>query len=263
MQVRRWPLLALFAAIFLALGIGAPLVMLSQGDADTEALVGFPLVFGGVGLIAAWHVRGMRADEVDGLDELAPVAVPSTPPPPGGSVWTEQQVAAEVARAFSGTPYDVLAAPGRIRVQADLADARFASLVSRHRVRFAHTTDVVTRAAPRYVLLDAQRRVEWVAGPDGDGRVELAGGMSMQGGRIVGRSFRKEYAVTPKGRKLVVDYDFSTSSVHGPLREVLDAAGWQARLGAEARGALVIAAIGASSVVIVPLAFLVQYLARG
>ena len=56
-----------------------------------------------------------------------------------------------------------------------------------------------------------------------------------------------------------VDYTFDTADLDRPLEQVLERGGWaKPAWGAEAKGALIVAGIGASAVVLVPLALLLQ-----
>lgn len=206
-------------------------------------------VFGGSAVVMAVFALRMR-DEEPGVGgtapdaDLRPVTAASVAESDRPQPWTEQQVAAELARVFADTPYEVAAAPGRIRVSADLADARFMAGPGARRVRTVFTSEVLPKPGGRAAVLDGLVELDWTAGLDGELRPQLSGRAKVSGGRVHVFTRRIEFGLGPDGLTKQVDYAFNSGDVHGPINAVLDAAGWRRQLSAEAKGALIMAAIG-------------------
>ena len=63
------------------------------------------------------------------------------------------------------------------------------------------------------------------------------------------------------GFKQHVDYEFSTAEINVPVKEILQRAGWREALDSETKGAIIMAALGLSSLVLVPVGLGVKALA--
>lgn len=246
-----------FVLLFGVGGIVAAVIVLSAGG-GWWALA--PLVIGvGVAIIAGIGlISFLRQSDPDAEDALRPVPPPSGPPPPpaeDGGRWPFPALVAGLAAAFDGSGHVVLAGPGMVRVHADLLDARWQHLAT---VRGINQTMVVTLTESSPGVLrrnDATHSVETVAGVR-----QIGARIAVRSGRQWGAQRRVEYGMGPDGMKKRVDHSFSTSELNEPIREVLERAGWRTALDAETRTALIIGGIGASALVIVPIAFLISWL---
>ena len=194
-RVKRWYLLALLATIFLGLGIVLPIALYASGDRQWVLIIITAVTFGGCGLLMAWFVPPTRREEIQGLDDLAAVS-PGAPPEPGRPTpWTLAQVAAELARTLEPTPYVVEASATRVRVRADLADARFLAGATIRDVKRVFVTDIVPKGGGKAALLDSQQEAEWAVGPSGDRVLALRASARIQGGKSWTWSRRTEYGV--------------------------------------------------------------------
>lgn len=180
------------------------------------------------------------------------VTAPPTPLPPAAdrkNPWPYAWLAPALAEAFDGTPYVVRSNGHSILVHADLADVRWQHVATLHHLEHAF----VARFTPtdkRGVLkrTDESRRVEAHAGVQ-----RLGAQVAVQSGRQWGYTRRVEYGLGLDGFKKRVDYEFSTAEINQPLKEILSRAGWRTALDSESKGALVMAAMGASALVLVPI----------
>lgn len=251
--MKSWLLLLSFAVVFG--GIGLLLAVLAFTTGEQMLLVG-AAVFLVVGGIAGWLVPKMRREQAEPVEGAAG-AVGGRDAGPG--TWPIERVAAEIRRRLEPTPYEVLVKPDRIVVEADLADARFLGPGSVRDVRVLRGLEVVLRDDGRPLVRDFERDVDWTAGV---GR--FTGSARVFSGVTYKYERRVEVGADRDGVGAKVDYTTSWQQVRGPVVEVLKEAGWYggwwASLPSEAKGAVVVGAIGASAIPIVPLVFLVQWL---
>lgn len=255
---KTWWILGLLAGVFGLVGVGLLVGGLAAGGPWPVLVIGVIFLLIGIGLAIPVPVAKREQDvgPDEEMVEVLPLAVdPSTLP------WTEEQLAGAIARAFAEAPYVVLHAPGRIRVRVDLADTRYLTLMGVRRVKSVFAHDLVVTGHAKAAAVDRTLGLTWSAGVDGSLRPRLTGSLSVFSGKAWGGSFRKELGVSTDGRVgAQVDWKFELDEVQEPTREVLGRAGWKRTWPAEARIALVIAAFGASAILVVPLAFLVVWL---
>ena len=228
--MKTWWLLLGMSVIFL--GPGVALVVAAVVTGEWALLAG--LVFAVVGLVMLWGALQTRREQR--LDEIAP------PEPPSGTA-PFAEVADALRERFAGTPYTVELEGSRIRVHADLADARFLTWAAAHRVEVVRGVDVVTPKPGVALMRDFAQDVDLSASTGRfSGKAKVFSGRSWSYERRVELGVGTDGSV---GRQ--VDYTFSTNDLHGPVQEVLVAkgygAGWFATMPAEAKGALVVAGI--------------------
>lgn len=256
---RKAAMMALFTAIFGTVAVVVPVVILANGGPWSAAVfvlvvVGVVALLAGIGLVVFLR----QTDDHDDMD-FVPVPPPSGPAPPpvpkGGEPWPLPAVAAALAEAFDGTPYVVLAAPGRIRVHADVVDARWQHLATERALSSSVVVTLSEKAPGVLRRNDAAHRVETVAGVP-----QIGAQVAVQSGRTWSYQRRVEYGVGLDGFRKRVDYEFSTSELNAPIKAVLGASGWRTAMDAETRTALIIGALGASSIIVVPAVFLVRWL---
>lgn len=229
--MKRWWILGLLAAVFVVLG--AILAVALRGDGAVG--LGAGGVFLVVGLGMAWSAAQMRLEESMG-DVAAPEAVP------GGVSWPE--VAERIRARFDGTSYAVEVEGSVVRVRADLADAAFLTWAAAHHVSEVSGVEVAATRPGQAITRDFSQGFELHAGA---GR--LTGRAHVESGRSWNYTRHIELGVGTDGSVgKQVDVDFGSSEIQGPINEVLRETGWYttwfAALPAEARGALVIGAIG-------------------
>ena len=75
----------------------------------------------------------------------------------------------------------------------------------------------------------------------------------MKSGRQWSFTRRVEYGLGLDGFKKRVDYTFSTAEINEPVSIIMKRSGWRETLDGEAKGALAMAGLGASALVLVPL----------
>lgn len=258
--VKTWWILLLLATVFGLVGVGLVTgAVLADGPLPLT-LVGGLFALVGLGMGAA--VPAVRRQQnVGGDEDTLETVDPASGRPAGPTPWPHQDVAWELARVFAGSPYVVQQTAGRIRVRADLADARFLSLAGAQRVSRVYAHDIVVEEEGRCATVDRTQQLRWSAGVDGAMRPRLAGSASVSSGKMLGKGSRREYGLGPDGTLgAQVDWTFALAEVQVPVREVLDQAGWKVSWPAEAKVAAAVALLGASSVVLVPLGFLVRWL---
>lgn len=224
--------------------------------------IGGPLwvaIFWGVvwGVVLVATVLGfigfLRETDPDGsAGEHREVPAPPTPLPAATNrknPWPQEWLAPALADAFDGTPYVVRSNGRSILVHADLADARWQHLASLHHLQVAFVARFTPTGTPGVIKrTDESRRVEAHANVH-----RLGAQVAVQSGRQLRYTRRKEYGLGLDGFKKRVDYEFSTSEINEPVGEILRRAGWRTTLDAESKGALVVAGLGASALVLVPI----------
>lgn len=248
---KTWWAGAVLAAVFVLLGVGLLAGGVAAGGEARVALllVGAVLLLVGGGIGAAVPAVKRQQDvggDDDAMRVVEPRAAGDAPRP-----WTEEQLAGEVAHRLEGAPYVVLHAPGRIRVRADLADARFLGPMGARGVREVRTHDVVSTRPAEAAVVDQRLSVEWSAGVDGALRPRVGGSMTLESGQRFEVGFRKEYGVGTDGSVgAQVDWSFDIREMQQPVRAALEAAGWRRTWSAEGRLglAVAVAAVGGTAV---------------
>ncbi|MDR7255445.1 hypothetical protein J2X46_004452 [Nocardioides sp. BE266] len=229
--MKRWWLLGFLATIFTVLGV---VLVVALGREDP---VGY--VAGGIFLVVGlgmWvPALAMRREE-----HLDDVAAPDAAP--GGVPWSE--VAERIRARFAGTPFTVETEGSVIRVRADLADATFLTWAAAHHVREVRMVEVVAKKPGEAITRDVSQGFDLRGGAG-----VLTGSARVQSGRSWSYTRRVELGVGTDGSVgKQVDIDFSSSQIQGPVDEVLRETGWKASwwgaLPAEAKGALVMGAVG-------------------
>lgn len=197
-------------------------------------------------------LRESRPDLAAGEHHV--VTAPSTPLPPATDrkhPWPYAWLAPALAEAFDTTPYVVRSNGRSVLVHADLADARWQHIASLHHLEHAFVARFTPTGTPGVIKrTDESRRVEGHATAR-----RLGAQVAVQSGRQLGYTRRLEYGLGLDGFKKRVDYEFSTSEINAPVTDILTRAGWRTTLDAETKGALVMAAMGASALVLVPIGF--------
>lgn len=207
---------------------------------------------------------GFLRETAPDLDAGEPrvVTAPSDPLPPATdrkNPWPAAWLAPAFADAFAGTPYVVRSNGHSVLVHADLVDARWQHAASVHHLEHTFVARFTPTDTPGVLKrTDESRRVEGHAGAQ-----HIGAQVAVQSGRQVSYTRRVEYGLGIDGFKKRVDYEFSTSEINQPVKEILARAGWRTTLDAETKGALVIGALGASAAIIVPVVFLVKWLIGG
>jgi hypothetical protein len=229
--MKRWWILGLLATIFTGLGA---VFMVVAGREDAEAFWG-GAVFVVIGLGLFWPTVEMRREE-----HMGEVAAPDAAP--GGVRWSE--VARRLEARFEGTPYVVEAEGSTIRVRADLADATFVSWATAHHVNDVRGVEVVAKRPGQAITRDFSQAVDLRGGVG-----VLSGSARVESGRSWSYTRRIELGVGTDGTiGKQVDIEFSSSTIQGPVNEVLKETGWYTSwlgaLPAEAKGAAVMAVIG-------------------
>lgn len=260
--MKTWIVLLLLSVAFTLVGVGLLVGGILSG---TWPLVVVGAVFGVLGLGLGAAVVPIRREQAVG-GELLPVT-PATEEAPTASEqdpWPWEVLRAEVARAFADTPFTVLADDDRLRVRADLADTRFLTATGVRRLQHVEAVDLVRKGRGRAVGVDSMLALEWHAGVGSDLQPRLRGSASVMSGKRWTWSKRVEVGVGDDGRLgRQVDWSFRSADIKEPLGRTLQLGGWQQAWSTEAKLGLAVAALGASSVVVVPVAFLVRWLAGG
>lgn len=229
--MHRWWILGLLATIFTVLGA---IFMIVLGREDPAGFWG-GAAFVVIGLGLLWPTVQMRREEnMDGV--TAPDAAP------GGVPWPE--VARRIEARFADTPFDVETEGSTIRVRGDLADATFLTWAAAHHVKEVRGVEVVAKKPGQAITRDYSQSFNLRGGVG-----VLSGRARVQSGRSWSYTRRVELGVGTDGTiGKQVDIDFSSSEIQGPINEVLKETGWYTSwfgaLPAEAKGALVMAAIG-------------------
>jgi hypothetical protein len=234
----------LLGLVFLTVGLG---LIVGGVAARAPVVWGSGLPVAGVGAAIGVTSLFIRREQRRGLGTLTPVAA-GWYPAAGQSAqpWPFAAVAAELQRVLEPTPYLVEASAERIRVRADLADARFLAFAGLRGVRKVFATDVIRKAEGIAVTANAALDLDWTVGLGGasvprlTGRGELATGKVWSSGKTI------EWGAGPDGRyDRQVDYTFSSSEITGPVSNVLSPAGWRESWPIEAKGAGVMGLLGA------------------
>lgn len=130
-----------------------------------------------------------------------------------------------VARAVENTPYSVEDTKNGFTVALDVVDARWWALFSRQGLTSSFSWRVTERGSS-FTIYDRKIRVEWMAGAP-----HLAGTLEYQGGRIVGFTREKIWALSDRGVvEPVVDYKFNSREGRDLIRLVAKELGLRERL---------------------------------
>ncbi|MCM2577951.1 hypothetical protein [Streptomyces meridianus] len=164
-----------------------------------------------------------------------------------------------------GSPYVPAETPKGFDLRMDVADARWHTLMYRHRLTKVCTHHVRLDASSRtFKIIDDCRTVSWRtgAGAGGEGPVPV---LSARAERIRGRSIevskRVEFGWNEAGDPgKVVDYRLDSREGHRLIRKAAQEAGWKERMPAEVKGAIVMAAIGGLGAVAAVVVLFVQWL---
>ncbi|GAA1723253.1 hypothetical protein [Brachybacterium phenoliresistens] len=242
-------------------GVGTLLTTIAAVTGGHPALWIVGIVFLVAGLIGLIGLIGMARERLavgrDAGRALQEVVVggPLPSPTTRSAPWSWPDLVRGVAAAFEDSPYVVHADDHRVRITADLTDARWIQVTSlrTYSTVFAAT---LTRKRPGLARRnDLLHHVETTAGP-----LRLGAIAAVRSGRSWFWKREVQAAIGPSGFQKVVDIDFSTSDINGPLQDVVKAAGWKQTLDAESKLALAMALLGGSSIIIVPLALLASWL---
>ncbi|MGC5628537.1 hypothetical protein ACPYO6_09870 [Georgenia sp. Z1344] len=255
----RWIGMIIFGVIFTLLGAGAAVLALAvaSGTSDRLALGFVAVLFLVVGVIAlVLAPRARREMGTSSADDLRP-AVPDPVVQDLDTPWPLAAVAAALAHELRDTPYVVAHNDEVIQVRWDLQDRSWWVLAQRNGTNRVFETRLVMAGPGKVTRSDHYYALDWQAG------VPVVGALtgSSEGGRVWRFEKRVELGTSADGPTTPVDYTLNTADLNTPLQAVLDRAGWtKPKLGAEAKGALIVGLIGASAVVIVPIVFLVRWL---
>ncbi|NHN54746.1 hypothetical protein G9U51_02980 [Calidifontibacter sp. DB0510] len=158
---------------------------------------------------------------------------------------------AAVQAAAQNTPYVVRETPEGFDLTIDVADARWATLVSVQKLKKVFTYEVkLDEPQQKMVITDVSNEVTGGAG----GTVpQLRMEKKVTRGRIYEKSFHKEFGVDLDSGKVgeVVGYSFDSSTGRAIIRDVAKAQGWSEKMPAEQKGALIVAIVTAVLLVIV------------
>ncbi|MGC5616715.1 hypothetical protein [Georgenia sp. Z1491] len=248
-----------FGVIFTLLGlVAAVAALVVMSETSDRLAVGFiAVLFLVVGVTAlAFAPRARREMGAKGAGDLRPAAPdpvvqePDTP-------WPLAAVAAALAHELRDTPYVVAHNDEVIHVRWELQDRSWWVLAQRNGTNRVFETRLVMAGPGKVTRSDHYYALDWQAGAPVVGALRGSSG----GGRVWRFEKRVELGTSTDGAPTPVDYTLNTADLNTPLQAVLDRAGWtKPKLGAEAKGALIVGLIGASAVVIVPIVFLVQWL---
>lgn len=260
-MTRTWWIGAILAAVFVLVGGTLLAVSITLPGDDRVALVVGGALFLLIGLGVGAVVPAIKRQQDIGGDDDAMREVEPRPAGDAAQPWTEEQLAGDIAARMAEAPYVVLHVPGRIRVRADLADARFLGPMGVRGVKEVRTHDVVSTAQGRAAVVDRTLSVSWSAGVDGALRPRVKGMAKTFSGQAFEVSFRKEYGVGADGSVgEQVDWTFDYRELQQPVREAMAAAGWKRTWSAEGRLGLVMALVGVGSAVATGLALAVRAL---
>jgi hypothetical protein len=235
--MKTWVLLTFMAALFSAIGLVLAVAAVVTG----EWWLLFFLVFLVVGLVMAWFVPATRREQ-NASGHALPGAVPGTVP--------FERVAELIRERLAGTPYTVELQGSRILVHADLADAEFLGWASAHKVKVVRGLEVVATKAGVAITRDFEQDLDLSVGV---GR--MTGSARVQSGRSWSVERRVESGMGKDGKiGRQVDVRFTSREIQGPVNAVLTETGWRSNfwtaLPAEAKGALVVGALGGVGAVV-------------
>jgi hypothetical protein len=148
------------------------------------------------------------------------------------------ELLAAVRAATTDTPYIVRETPRGFDLTIDVADARWLAPIRAHGLAKVFTYEVALDDAKKALTItDVSNTVSWSAG---GGSPRLTASRRVQRGRILERSFRKEWGVDLRSGEAtkVVDYSFSSSEGRDLIRDAAKAQGWSESMPGVQKGAL-------------------------
>lgn len=155
-----------------------------------------------------------------------------------------------ITRAVADTPYVVVPTEDGFEVNLDIANARWYGAFNKAGLEYDYSCRV-TVSEDSFKIVQGTRKVSWTAGVPSHGSVEWSSG------RIYGFEFNKSWALDESFRPAqVIDYSFSPNESLALVRAVGQQLGLTEKRPASVTGAIVFAGLGASALVIVPVAFL-------
>jgi len=254
---QKWIAMIVIGVIFTVAALGILVGAFLVDDAFVRwVLIVVGLLVLAVGILPlAYAPRARRETGRKVADDLVPAA-----PSPGtddlGRPWPVPVLAGALAHELEGTPYVVEHNDRMIRVTWNLGDRSWWVLAQKNGTDRVFETRLVLAGPGKVSRTDHWHALDWQAG------VPVVGTLRSQtgGGRVWRYEKRIELGTGRDGLSRAVDYTFNTADLDRPLAAVLERAGWaKPAWGAEAKGALFVAAIGASAVVLVPLGLLLKH----
>lgn len=253
----HWLGMFIFGAIFALLGVGAAVLaaFVMEETPDRLAFAGVALVclvVGGIALFFAPRAKREMGTKAPDVRPAAPERVTTQLAQP----WPLAAVASELAHELRETPYAVAHNDEMIQVNWDLGDKSWWVAAQKNGTTRAFETRLVLAGPGKVTRTDHYYALDWQAG------VPVLGAAtgSSSGGRVWRYEKRIELGTSRERLTKAVDYTFNTQDLNSPLQAVLDRAGWtRPKLGAEAKGALIVGLIGASAIPLVPLALLIKW----
>lgn len=247
----------IFSLLGLAMVAGSFLI---EEPLGRWAAFGVGLVVLVVGIVPLAFAPRARRETGKAIDQDLVPATPQPAPSEESTPWSVGTVASALAHELEGTPYLVEHNEWIIRVTWDLGDRSWWVLAQKNGTDRAFETRLVLAGPGKVTRTDHWYALNWQAGVPVLGSWQA----STASGRVRKYEKRMEWGTDRDGLSKTVDYTVNTNHLDRPVAEVLERAGWgRSGLGAEAKGALIVGAIGASAVVIVPLVFLIRWLVGG
>lgn len=253
---QHWILMIVFGVIFTLAGVGVLVGSFFVGGTfERWAIFAVGLLVLAVGILPlAYAPRARRETGAKVPEDLVP-AHPAVPGADAAKPWPVATLAGALAHELAGTPYVVEHNDRMIRVTWDLGDRSWWVLAQRNGTKRVFETRLVLAGPGKVSGTDLWHALDWQSGVPVVGAVDARS----TGGRVWRYERRVELSVGADGVSTAVDYTFDTADLDRPLEQVLERGGWaKPAWGAEAKGALIVAGIGASAVVLVPLALLLQ-----
>lgn len=255
-----WMAMIFFGVIFAVAGLAVVVGSFLIGEPFTRwAVFAVGVLVLLVGIIPlAFAPRARREGGKAVAQDLVPthpraVAHQSTP-------WPLADVAAALAQELEGTPYLVEHNEQMIRVTWDLEDRSWWVLAQKNGTDRVFETRLVQAGDAKLSRTDISHQLDWQAGVPVVGSLKA----STAAGRVWTYEKRIEWGTDAEGLSRKVDYTFKTRDLNKPLAAVLRRAGWgRPVLDGNAQGAVFVAGIGASAIVLVPLALWLQKLVEG
>lgn len=245
-------------------GVGLLLLVLAGTVGQGPVLWIIGGVFALIGLFCLATFIGMVRERLEigrDADRPLPQVQPGRPlpaPTTRAHPWEWEDLARAIATAFEGSPYAVHADDRVISIGADLTHRRWRKKI-RGSDDFTSFVATLTRRRPGVARRnDVLRHVD-----RGTDRPELGPIAAVSSGRSWVWKRTSTYTLGEKGFTETDRITFSTSDINRPLDEVCRAAGWRQTLDAESKGAVVIAVLGASSIIVAPVGLLIKHLSSG
>lgn len=253
---------ALMAGMGLAMAVtGVCLIVLPvihDGPVLIMAPVGLLILLaaGGAFYGAFGTLRGEKGPMGAGTPPVR--VVTDGPLPPEASArqpWEWVDLARGLAQELEGTGWTVEANDEQIWVSNDIQDNRWVATATRKGTTLARRTVLQREGRNTVVRRDETREVVETKGARRYGRaVDVSSGRSWQ------MRTQKQVRRGPDGSIATTGQVLATEDLDAAVAEVMKAAGWRAKLNAEARGALLVGLIGLSALVLVPLGLLAQHM---